>query len=74
MNVFALSSAEISLLPTLRSMGAGPVYPATVPAGAPAGSVGGASDLEEETKPVPPPVLCGAVSARSWRIWLSLVL
>jgi len=41
-NLFALSSAEILLLPALRSRGAGPVYPATIPVGAPAGLFGGA--------------------------------
>jgi len=68
MNLFALSSVEFLLLPALRSMGAGPVYPATVPAGAPAGSVGGARDLGEEAKPVPPQLFCTAFSARCCRI------
>jgi len=45
-------------------MGAGPVYPATVPSGAPAGSFGGAGDLGEEAKPVPPPLFCAAFSCR----------
>jgi len=54
-NLFALSSAKIFLLPALRSIGAGPVYPAIVPAGAPTGSLGGARGLGEEAKPVPPP-------------------
>jgi len=36
-------------------MGAGPIYPATVPAGAPATSFEGATGLGEKAKPVDPP-------------------
>jgi len=70
-NVFALSSAEILLLPVLRSIGAGPVYPATVPVGAPAGSLGGAGGLGEEAKSVPPSWFYATCSVRRCRIWSS---
>jgi len=70
-NRFALSTAEILLLPALSSIVAGPVYPATVPAWAPAGFFGGAGGLGEEAKPVPPPIFCAACSARHCRIWIT---
>jgi len=48
-------------------MGAGPVYPATIPAGAISGAFGGGGGLGE-AKPIPPPLFCAAFSARCWQI------
>ena len=53
-NLFAVFSAKILLLPTLMSICTGPVYPATVPAGAVSWVFGGVGGLGQEVKPIPP--------------------
>lgn len=64
--IFAISFANIFLLPALKSNGAGLVYLTTVTAGAVTESFGGIWELGEEAKPIIPyhlqMILCPALS------------
>ena len=69
-NLFAHASAEILHLPTLRFIDAGPLYPATVSAGAVSGAFGGAGTLGE-AKSTASPLFWAPYTACRWWIWLS---
>jgi len=70
-NFFPHSSAKILHFAGLTSIGAGPVYPVTVPTWAAVGSIGIAGGLEELAKAIPPTIFRAAFSTWHSPMWLS---